>query len=210
MTAKACSPRCSNGTLPCPSSRTCLPLRSATLRQLRVRRPRDLHRRVRHRRRRHRGTGGAVRRSPRQAERHRNAVLSRSDPAPDPRAVGGWLNEQIRVGPCADLPLTLLIPLLIAPMSVHLLARPRLTAAGQAGTRTTHVIDAMTSAFCTPRLPPSSHRHEHIMKSVVITGRPPESAGRAHLPWTAMDSESSQVSERRPTATPYARPRRRR
>ena len=62
--------------------------------------------------------------------------------------VGGWLNEQIRAGRCADLPLTLLIPLLIAPISVHLLARNRLTAAGQAVPERHTVIEAMTSAFC--------------------------------------------------------------
>jgi AcrR family transcriptional regulator len=62
--------------------------------------------------------------------------------------VGGWLNEQIRAGRCADLPLTLLIPLLIAPISVHLLARIPLTAAGQAVPERRTVIEAMTSAFC--------------------------------------------------------------
>jgi AcrR family transcriptional regulator len=62
--------------------------------------------------------------------------------------VGGWLNEQIRAGRCADLPLTLLIPLLIAPISVHLLARMPLTAAGQAVPERRTVIEAMTSAFC--------------------------------------------------------------
>ena len=62
--------------------------------------------------------------------------------------VGAWLNEQIHAGRCADLPLTLLIPLLIAPISVHLLARPRLTAAGQAVPDRQTVIEAMTSAFC--------------------------------------------------------------
>jgi AcrR family transcriptional regulator len=62
--------------------------------------------------------------------------------------VGGWLNEQIRAGRCADLPLTLLIPLLIAPISVHLLARVPLTAAGQVVPERRTVIEAMTSAFC--------------------------------------------------------------
>jgi AcrR family transcriptional regulator len=62
--------------------------------------------------------------------------------------VGGWLNEQIRAGRCADLPLTLLIPLLIAPISVHLLARIPLTAAGHAVPERHTVIEAMTSAFC--------------------------------------------------------------
>jgi AcrR family transcriptional regulator len=62
--------------------------------------------------------------------------------------VGAWLTEQIHAGRCADLPLTLLIPLFIAPISVHLLARPRLIAAGQAVPDRHTVIEAMTSAFC--------------------------------------------------------------
>jgi len=74
--------------------------------------------------------------------------------------VGAWLNEQIGAGRCADLPLTLLIPLLIAPISVHLLARPRLIAAGQAVPDRQTIIEAMTSAFCgataTTSHPPAS------------------------------------------------------
>jgi AcrR family transcriptional regulator len=62
--------------------------------------------------------------------------------------VGAWLNGQIRAGRCADLPLSLLIPVLIAPISVHLLARPRLIAAGQDVPDRHTVIAAMTSAFC--------------------------------------------------------------
>lgn len=62
--------------------------------------------------------------------------------------VGGWLTGQIDAGRCTDLPLSLLIPLLIAPISVHLLARHRLTAAGQSVPDRDTVIDAMTSAFC--------------------------------------------------------------
>jgi hypothetical protein len=62
--------------------------------------------------------------------------------------VGAWLNEQVAAGRCVDLPLSLLIPLLIAPISVHLLSRPRLTAAGQAVPDRHTVIEAMTSAFC--------------------------------------------------------------
>src|SRR6201991_2996552 len=60
---------------------------------------------------------------------------------------GTWLNEQIRAGRCADLPLSLMIPLLIAPISVHVLARPRLIAAGQDVPDRHTVIAAMTSAF---------------------------------------------------------------
>ncbi|HET7666816.1 MAG TPA: TetR/AcrR family transcriptional regulator [Mycobacterium sp.] len=62
--------------------------------------------------------------------------------------IGAWLTEQIRAGRCADVPLPLLIPMLIAPISVHLLARPRLIAAGQAVPDRDTVIEAMTSAFC--------------------------------------------------------------
>ena len=62
--------------------------------------------------------------------------------------VGAWLDEQISAGRCVNLPLELLIPLLIAPISVHLLARPRLIAAGQAVPDRHTVIEAMTSAFC--------------------------------------------------------------
>lgn len=62
--------------------------------------------------------------------------------------VGAWLNEQIQAERCADLPLSLLIPLLIAPISVHLLARQRLIAAGKAVPDRQTVIGAMTSAFC--------------------------------------------------------------
>jgi AcrR family transcriptional regulator len=62
--------------------------------------------------------------------------------------VGAWLDEQISAGRCVNLPLELLIPLLIAPISVHLLARPRLIAAGQAVPDRHIVVEAMTSAFC--------------------------------------------------------------
>jgi AcrR family transcriptional regulator len=62
--------------------------------------------------------------------------------------VGTWLNEQVRAGRCADLPLSLLIPLLIAPISVHLLARRPLTEAGEPVPDRHIVIEAMTAAFC--------------------------------------------------------------
>jgi AcrR family transcriptional regulator len=62
--------------------------------------------------------------------------------------VGAWLNRQISAGQCADLPLSLLIPLLIAPISVHMLARHPLTAAGQPVPDRHTVIEAMTAAFC--------------------------------------------------------------
>jgi AcrR family transcriptional regulator len=62
--------------------------------------------------------------------------------------VGGWLRGQIRAGHCVDLPLSLLVPLLISPISVHLLARHRLVAAGQPVPDRRTVIDAMTAAFC--------------------------------------------------------------
>lgn len=72
--------------------------------------------------------------------------------------IGGWLHAQIDAGHCADLPLSLLIPLLIAPISVHMLARPRLTAAGQPVPDRDTVIDAMTSAFCHAAAVTSSQR----------------------------------------------------
>jgi AcrR family transcriptional regulator len=62
--------------------------------------------------------------------------------------VGAWLTEQTKAGRCADLPLSLLIPMLIAPISVHLLARPRLLAAGGPVPDRHTVIEAMTAAFC--------------------------------------------------------------
>jgi len=69
--------------------------------------------------------------------------------------VGGWLQGQINARNCADLPLSLLIPLLISPISVHLIARQHLAAAGQPVPDRQAVIDAMTAAFCgavgTPR-----------------------------------------------------------
>ena len=62
--------------------------------------------------------------------------------------VGGWLQQQIKDGHCAELPLSLLIPVLIAPISVHLLARRRLAAAGADVPDRQTVIDAMTRSFC--------------------------------------------------------------
>ncbi len=62
--------------------------------------------------------------------------------------IGGWLASQIHAGRCADLPLSLLVPLLIAPISVHLIARGRLTAADVSVPDRQTVIDAMTAAFC--------------------------------------------------------------
>ena len=67
--------------------------------------------------------------------------------------VGGWLTEQMRTGQCAELPLSLLIPLLLGPITVHLLARQRLIAAGQPVPDRQTVIEAMTSAFCSATQP---------------------------------------------------------
>jgi AcrR family transcriptional regulator len=61
--------------------------------------------------------------------------------------IGGWLQTQIEAGHCADLPLSLLVPLLIAPIGVHLLARHRLAEAGAPVPDRQQVIDAMTAAF---------------------------------------------------------------
>jgi AcrR family transcriptional regulator len=71
--------------------------------------------------------------------------------------VGAWLKQQIRAGQCADLPLSLLIPLLIAPISVHILARRPLTAAGEPVPDRHAVIEAMTAAF-TNAATSTSHR----------------------------------------------------
>ncbi|HEX3284300.1 MAG TPA: TetR family transcriptional regulator [Mycobacterium sp.] len=62
--------------------------------------------------------------------------------------VGEWLTEQIHAGRCVDLPLSLLVPLLISPISVHMIARGRLRAAGVSVPGRQTVIDAMTAAFC--------------------------------------------------------------
>ena len=67
--------------------------------------------------------------------------------------VGAWLKEQIRAGRCADLPLSLLIPLLIAPISVHLLARRPLAEAAEPLPDRHTVIEAMTAAFCSAAAP---------------------------------------------------------
>jgi AcrR family transcriptional regulator len=61
--------------------------------------------------------------------------------------IGGWLRGQIEAGDCVDAPLSLLVPQLIAPISVHLLSRKRLVAAGAVVPDRQTVIDAMTSAF---------------------------------------------------------------
>jgi AcrR family transcriptional regulator len=57
----------------------------------------------------------------------------------------------------SDLPLSLLIPLLIAPISVHILARRPLTAAGEPVPDRHAVIEAMTAAF-TNAATSTSHR----------------------------------------------------
>lgn len=62
--------------------------------------------------------------------------------------IGGWLNTQVQAGRCADLSSSLLLPLLIAPISVHLITRKRLIAAGQPVPDRHTVIETMTGAFC--------------------------------------------------------------
>jgi AcrR family transcriptional regulator len=62
--------------------------------------------------------------------------------------IGGWLATQVRAGRCADLPLPVLLPLFVAPISVHVLARRRLVEAGLPVPGQDSVIDAMTDAFC--------------------------------------------------------------
>ncbi len=62
--------------------------------------------------------------------------------------VGRWLRSEIAAGRCADMPLSLLLPQLIAPISFHLIARKRLVAAGLDVPGREAVIDTMTRAFC--------------------------------------------------------------
>ena len=62
--------------------------------------------------------------------------------------IGGWLSGEIHASRCRDLPLPVLIPLLIAPISVHLLARKHLAAAGVPVPDREAVIQTMTDAFC--------------------------------------------------------------
>lgn len=62
--------------------------------------------------------------------------------------IGGWLADQARAGRCADLPASVLLPLFVAPVSVHLIVRRRLVAAGEPVPEKESVVDAMTDAFC--------------------------------------------------------------
>src|SRR5262245_56772819 len=62
--------------------------------------------------------------------------------------VGGWLAAQIRAGRCADLPLPVLLPLFVSPISVHVIARRRLVEAGRPVPDPDSVIETMTDAFC--------------------------------------------------------------
>jgi AcrR family transcriptional regulator len=64
------------------------------------------------------------------------------------RTVGGWLTREIEAGRCADMPLSLLVPLLIFPLGTHVVARKRLIAAGVSVPDRDEVIDTMTRAFC--------------------------------------------------------------
>lgn len=62
--------------------------------------------------------------------------------------VGGWLRAEIDAGRCEDLPLSVLLPQLIAPISIHLIARKRLVEWGFDVPDRDTVIDSMTAAFC--------------------------------------------------------------
>jgi len=73
----------------------------------------------------------------------RNRILPRIT-----ATIGGWLATQIRAGRCAELPLPVLLPLFVSPISVHVIARRRLVAAGLPAPDRDSVIDAMTDAFC--------------------------------------------------------------
>jgi AcrR family transcriptional regulator len=62
--------------------------------------------------------------------------------------VGCWLTAEIEAGRCIRLPFSLLLPQLIAPVAVHMLARRRLVAAGvQVPDRQT-VVDTVAGTFC--------------------------------------------------------------
>jgi len=62
--------------------------------------------------------------------------------------IGGWLATQVRAGRCADLPLPVLLPLFVSPLSVYVIARRRLVGAGLPVPDRHSVIDTMTEAFC--------------------------------------------------------------
>jgi AcrR family transcriptional regulator len=62
--------------------------------------------------------------------------------------VGGWLTSEMTARRCTELPLSLVIPLLISPIAVHLIARRRMIAAGESVPAREVVIETMTSAFC--------------------------------------------------------------
>ncbi len=63
-------------------------------------------------------------------------------------AVGRWLTGEVEAGRCTPMPVSLLLPQLIAPISVHMLARKHLVAAGIQVPDRRAVIDTATSAFC--------------------------------------------------------------
>ena len=76
-------------------------------------------------------------------------------------SVGRWLAGEVAAGRCAPASPTLLIPLLIAPIGVHLVARGRLLAAGAAVPDRATVIDTMTRAFCQAVSPePATNRKD--------------------------------------------------
>jgi AcrR family transcriptional regulator len=58
--------------------------------------------------------------------------------------IGSWLATRVR----ADLPASVLLPLFVAPVSVHLIVRRRLVAAGEPVPDRDDVVDTMTAAFC--------------------------------------------------------------
>ena len=104
--------------------------------------------------------------------------------------VGAWLGRQIDAGHCADVPLALLIPLLISPISVHLLARNRLAAAGASVPDRDTVIDVMTAAFCGSVGLSSLTEGGASLKAVVITGA---STGIGRACALTLDREGFQV-----------------
>jgi AcrR family transcriptional regulator len=62
--------------------------------------------------------------------------------------VGAWLTAEIEAGRCRDIPLSLLLPLLVAPISVHSVARKRMVARGLPVPERRQAIETMAAAFC--------------------------------------------------------------
>ena len=62
--------------------------------------------------------------------------------------VGRWLGGAIETGQCRDVQISMLLPLFVAPLGAHVVARKRLLAAGAPVPERETVIETMTAAFC--------------------------------------------------------------